>query len=228
MIDITYYGHSCFLLESDVKLLSDPYIRSNKLAKHIDIEDIKPDYVLITHGHNDHVEDAIEIAQNYEAKIISCYEVINWLVNKGSQHNIKINLGGKRNLSEKTSVKYVQAAHSSSMPDGKYGGVAGSYIIQTDKRTIFLAGDTALHSDLVMFGELYSFDLLILPIGGNFTMDLDDAMHAADMLNCDNVIGCHYNTFPEIEINTKQAVELFRKRAGKKLILLEIGQSMSF
>lgn len=228
MLDITYYGHNCFMIESDIKLLSDPYIKENPLAKHIDIQEIKPDYVLLTHGHWDHVADAKEIAENYEAKMIGAVEVMDWFQNKGYRHTLKLNFGGSKNLSETTCIKYVQAQHSSSMPDGSYGGQPGSYIIQTDKKTIFLAGDTSLHYDLKMYGELYSFDLLILPIGGTFTMDVNDAMNAADFLNCDQVIGCHYDTFPLIEIDKKEAIKLFKNRAGKTLHLPDIGKTIVF
>lgn len=227
MIDITYYGHSCFLFESDINVVCDPYIKENKYASHVDIQEIKPDYVLLTHGHWDHIADAKEIAENYEARMIGSVEVIEWFMNRGYQHTLKVNFGGKKNLSDQTWIKYVQAHHSSSLPDGSYGGSAGSFILQTDGKSIFLAGDTALHSDMKMYGELYSFDLLILPIGGTFTMDVDDAMHAADLLNCDKVLGCHYDTFPAIEIDRKKAVETFRNRAGKTLTLLDIGKSMS-
>ena len=226
-MDITYFGHNCFLFESDVKVLSDPCIRENELASHIDVQNIQTDYVLITHGHWDHVADAKEIAENHNAEMIGSVEVIDWFRKKGYLHTSKLNFGGSRSLSDNTTIKYVQAQHSSSLPDGSYGGQPGSFIIQTDKKTIFLAGDTSLHYDLKMYGELFSFDLLILPIGGTFTMDINDAMNAADFLNCDQVIGCHYDTFPSIKIDKKEAIKLFKQRAGKDLHLLEIGQIMS-
>ena len=200
---ITFYGHNSFLIKSDINILTDPFIASNPKANHILIENIKADYVLITHGHADHLADLDKIMAHNDAKIITMVEIASWLAKQGHTHSHSLNFGGTYEFSKKTSVKYVQAVHSSSMPDGSYGGHPGSFILKIEGKIIFIAGDTALHSDLKLFGALNDIDLAILPIGGNYTMDPEDAVHAAKFLNCDQIIGCHFDSFPEINIDHK-------------------------
>ena len=227
MAQITYYGHNCFMIESDSKILTDPYIRDNPLAAHIDPTSLKPDFILLTHGHSDHVADVKEIAENSGAKVIGIVEVINWVQRNGYQKVHKLNFGGTYSLSPYSSVKLVQAVHSSSLPDGSYGGHPGSFILQIGDKTIFLAGDTVVHMDMQLFGTQYDFDLAILPIGGNFTMDLIDAIKASELLRVTEVIGCHYDTFPVIRIDHDKARNLFTK-AGLTLHLMDIGQTSRF
>ena len=119
-------------------------------------------------------------------------------------------------------VKYVQAVHSSVLPDGTYGGNPGSWVIEADDKVLFYAGDTALHMDMRLYGERFQFDWLILPIGDNFTMGPMDATKASDFLNCPNVIGMHYDTFGYIEVDHEQVTELFSK-TRKNLTLMDIG-----
>ena len=219
---ITFYGHNSFLLESDVSILTDPFIASNPKAQHILMENIKADYVLITHGHADHLADLDKIMAHNDAKIITMVEVASWLAKQGHSHSHSLNFGGTYEFSGVTSAKYVQAVHSSSMPDGSYGGHPGSFILKTEGKTIFIAGDTALHSDLKLFGALNDIDLAILPIGGNYTMDSEDALHAAKFLNCSQIIGCHYDSFPEINIDHQAVIKLFKSHQ-LDLQLLAIG-----
>lgn len=220
MIKITYYGHNCFLFENDIKLLSDPFIQGNPLAQDVKISEIQTDYIILTHGHGDHVAEVQVIHDNNSAPVIAMVEVANWFSAKEVE-TVGINFGGTYRFTEKTSVKYIQAHHSSSMPDGSYGGNPGSFIIKLDDKTIFMAGDTSLHYDMKMFGELYDFDVAILPIGGHFTMDHEDAAIAARYLNCKEVIGCHYDTFPVIEIDPTVAKHCFNQE-GINLHLMEI------
>ncbi len=223
MNKITYFGHNSFLFQGEVNLLTDPFIKGNPLAQHIDVSTIKADYILLTHGHGDHISDVADICRNNNSKIIAMVEVASWFANQELDTH-GLNFGGTYKFSESVNAKYVQAHHSSSMPDGSYGGNPGSYIIKYGDKTIFLAGDTSLHYDMKMFGELYRFDLLILPIGGNYTMDHDDAVIAAKYLNCKQVIGCHYDTFPVIEIDKIVAKHAFSQEA-MDLHLLEIGEN---
>jgi L-ascorbate metabolism protein UlaG (beta-lactamase superfamily) len=154
-------------------------------------------------------------------------EVASWLAKQGHSQSHSLNFGGTYEFSKETSTKYVQAVHSSSMPDGSYGGHPGSFILKTEDKTIFIAGDTALHSDLKLFGELNDIDLAILPIGGNYTMDTEDAVHAAKFLDCSQIIGCHYDSFAEITIDHTEAINLFKSHQ-LNLQLMAVGASITF
>lgn len=134
-----------------------------------------------------------------------------------------MNTGGKYPF-EFGNVKFFNAVHSSVMPDGTYGGNPGGFIIQSDEGYFYFAGDTGLTYDMKLIGEFSKIDFAFLPIGNNFTMGVDNAIIAADMIKCEKIIGMHYDTFPHIVIDKKEAIEKF-DRAGKELILLNIGES---
>lgn len=225
-MDITYYGHACFAINTKSKsLLFDPFISSNDLAKDIDIDKIKCDYILISHGHGDHVEDAERIGKNNDPTFISNFEIINWIGEKGFEKVHALNHGGSWNF-DFGRVKYVNAIHSSVLPDGTYGGNPGGFILEIEGIRIYYAGDTALHSDMKLIGEFESPDLAILPIGDNFTMGIDDAIRAAKMIECQHIIGMHFDTFPPIKIDHEEAISKF-EREGIKLTLMKIGSSLS-
>ncbi|MDH5399965.1 MAG: metal-dependent hydrolase [Cyclobacteriaceae bacterium] len=221
---ITYYGHYCFGIETRGKeLLFDPFIRGNDLAKHIDFNSIKADYILLSHGHADHVSDVEAIARKNEVTLISNYEIVEWFGKKGI-HGHPLNHGGKA-VFDFGICKYVNAVHTSGLPDGSYGGAPGGFVISNDEGTFYFAGDTALTMDMKLIGEYSPPDFAILPIGDNFTMGVDDAVIASDFIKCDKIIGAHYDTFPFIVIDKDDAKRQFSE-AGKELILLEIGTSL--
>lgn len=221
-MNIIYYGHSCFMLETGgKKVLVDPFISPNPLAAHIDIHSISPDYILVSHGHEDHIADLIPIARRSGAQVICSAEISCWLQRKGIENTHGMNIGGKRSFDFGT-VKMVNAVHSSSLPDGTYGGTEAGYIIQAYNKTIYYAGDTALHYDMRLLGEFYKLDYAFLPIGDNFTMGMEDAIIAADFIKCNNIIGMHYNTFDLIKIDEHEALKKF-KEAGLNLSLIPIG-----
>lgn len=220
---ITYTGHGGFVVEvSGKSLVFDPFISPNELAKgKINVEDIKADYVLLTHGHMDHVADAEAIARQNNAPIISNFEIVGWYEKKGLKGH-PMNHGGKWQFDFGT-VNYVNAVHSSVLPDGTYGGNPGGFVITTDEGTFYFAGDTALTWDMKLIPLLYpKLDFAILPIGDNFTMSYEHAVKASDFIECDNIIGCHYDTFGFIEINHNAAKKAFEEK-GKQLLLPEIG-----
>lgn len=220
----TYYGQSCFLLEADgKKFLFDPFITPNALASAVDISKIEADYILVSHGHGDHVADLVLLGKQTGAVIIAMPEVAAWAEKKGLTNIHQMNYGSAKFDFGK--LRMVWATHSSSMPDGSYGGNPAGFVLETGGKTIYYAGDTSLNLDMKILAELYSLDYAILPIGGNYTMDVDDALISTKYINCSNVIGVHYNTFPAIEIDTKDAVEKF-KREGKVLLLPEIGETI--
>ncbi|HRB71665.1 MAG TPA: metal-dependent hydrolase [Flavobacterium sp.] len=221
---ITFYGHACLGIEVSGKhLLVDPFISGNPKAAHIDINTIKADYILLTHAHNDHTLDVEAIAARTNAVIVSNYEIASHYGNNGFQYH-PMNHGGSWKFDFGT-VKYVNAIHTSSFGDGSYGGQPGGFVIEGEHKNIYIAGDTALTMDMKLIPMRTKLDLAILPIGSNFTMDVDDAIIASDFVACDKVLGYHFDTFGYIEINHEEAIRKFFNR-GKDLMLLEIGASI--
>ena len=221
----TFYGHSTFELETGgKKLLFDPFISPNELAKHIDVNSLKPDYILLSHGHGDHIADLFTIEKNSGATVICIADIAGWLGNKGISNVHSMNIGGGFNF-DFGRVKMVVAIHSSSMPDGSYGGNPAGYVIYAEGKKVYFAGDTALTYDMQLLAD-ENLDWAILPIGDNYTMGADDAIKATGFINCKNVIGVHYDTFPAIKIDQKETAEKFSK-AGVNLKLPAIGESIA-
>ena len=222
---ITFYGHASLGIEVGGKhLLVDPFITANPKANHIDITTLKADYILLTHAHQDHILDVEAIAKRTNAVIVSNYEIATHYGNKGFQFH-PMNHGGSWKFDFGT-VKYVIALHTSSFPDGSYGGQPGGFVIEGEHKNIYIAGDTALTMDMKLIPMRTKLDLAILPIGSNFTMDVEDAIFAADFVECEKIMGYHYDTFGFIEINHDEAKKKFFD-AGKDLMLLEIGESIT-
>lgn len=218
---VTFLGQSCFLINTGGKyILFDPMISGNPTVK-IAVDEIKCDYILLTHGHQDHVQDAEAIARNNDASIISNFEIITWYGNMGIKGH-PMNHGGQWKFNF-GNVKFVNAVHSSVLPDGTYGGNPGGFVVSNEEGCFYHAGDTALTLDMKLL-PLTSpkLDFAILPIGDNFTMGYEDAAIAAEFIECDKIIACHYDTFPVIEVDKLKAKEAFAKRQ-KKLLFLEIG-----
>ena len=221
---ITFYGHASLGIKVGGKhIIVDPYITANELAKHIDITELKADYILLTHAHGDHVLDVEAIAKNTGATIVSNAEITGYYEKKGFKVH-PMNHGGSWNF-DFGKVKYVTAIHSSSFPDGTYGGNQGGFVIEGEHKNIYIAGDTALTYDMKLIPLRTKLDLAILPIGSNFTMDVEDAILASDFVECDKVLGYHYDTFGYIKINHDEAKRKFYDK-GKDLMLLEIGESL--
>ncbi len=223
---ITYYGQSSFGIQINGKnVVFDPFISPNELAKHIEVDKIPADYILLSHGHQDHVVDAEKIAKRTGATIISNFEIVSWYGEKGINGH-PMNHGGSWNF-DFGNVKYVNAVHSSVLPDGTYGGNPGGFVVSNDQGNFYFAGDTALTWDMKLI-PLTSpkLDFAILPIGDNFTMGIQDAIKASDFIECDKIIGCHYDTFGYIKIDHEAAVDAFADKE-KELILLDIGASLT-
>lgn len=221
---ITFYGHACIGLKiNDVHILVDPFISANEKASHIAIGDLKADYILLTHAHQDHVLDVEKIAKNTNAVIVSNYEIANHYDGKGYEVH-PMNHGGSWDF-EFGNVKYVNAIHTSSFDDGSYGGQPGGFVIEGEHKNIYIAGDTALTFDMKLIPMQTEIDLAILPIGDNFTMGVDDAIIASNFIECDKILGYHYDTFGYIEIDKEEAKRKFFDK-GKDLMLLEIGESI--
>lgn len=224
---LTYFGQSCFLVEFGGKnLLFDPFITANPLATDIDIEKIDADYILVSHAHQDHTLDVEAIARRTGAIIVSNFEIASHYAAKGFQVAY-MNHGGKQDF-DFGSVKYVHAVHSSTFADGSNGGNPGGFVVWNKEKCFYFAGDTALTMDMKLIPMTCpSLQLAILPIGDVFTMGVTDALIAAQFVEVDTVVGCHYDTFDPIKIDKAKAEETF-ENGGKKLLLPSIGASIDW
>lgn len=220
---VKYYGHSCFSVHTGGKtLLFDPFISQNPLVKNVDINSIQADYILLSHAHNDHTADALQIAKNNNAVIIGIWEITEWAIKNGHTSTHPMNIGGSFSFDFGT-VQLVKAVHSSSFPDGTYGGSPSGFVISSEGKTFYYSGDTALTLDMQLIPERHTLNFAFLPIGSNFTMDVTDAITASKFIKCNHIIGMHYDTFGYIVINHQEAINQFNQ-AGKLLSLMQIEQ----
>lgn len=221
---LTYYGQSCFHVRTGGKeLLFDPFITPNELARNIRLGDITADYILVSHGHDDHIADTVQLARQTGATVIGSFEVVNWLESQGVEKIHPMNHGGKRQFDFGT-VKCTNAIHSSQMPDGSYGGNPMGFLVMAEKN-FYYSGDTALTMDMQLIPRWTKPDFLVLPIGDNFTMGYEDAILAAEMTGCKKIVGVHYDTFGLIRIDHDKVKKAFAA-AGLDLLLPVIGESI--
>jgi len=221
----TYYGHACFSVEVSGKtLLFDPFITPNPLAKEIDVRKIAADFILVSHGHNDHLADVIDIAQRTGATVIAPFEVGDWFEKKGVKNVQAMNHGGAAKT-DFGRVKLTAAIHSSSMPDGSYGGNPCGFVVESSAGNFYYSGDTALTSDMKLIGEVTQLRFAVFPVGDFFTKGMEDALRAAEMVGVTKFVGVHYDTFPPIKLD-RTAARHAAKGAGKELLLPEIGKTL--
>jgi L-ascorbate metabolism protein UlaG (beta-lactamase superfamily) len=224
-VTITWLGHSCFALEGDGhRLLIDPYLNDNPVAL-IKADKAEAGFILLTHGHFDHVTDAPAIAKRTGAKVVAGFEVTEWLKREGVAEDkvVPMNPGGAVRLPFGR-VKFTIAHHSSSTPDGAYGGVPGGFLIELAGKRLYFAGDTALFLDMKLIG-LGGLDLAVLPIGDLFTMGPEDAVEAVKFLNPKKAAPCHYNTWPPIAQNAAAWAEDVHRQTAAQAIVVEPGGS---
>lgn len=220
---ILYHGHSFVqLINNRYSILIDPFITGNPKAI-TNINNLKCDYIILTHGHGDHISDAMAIAKKYKATVISSFEIANYSEKFGVEAH-PMGIGGGFNFPFGR-VKLTIAHHSSSFPDGTYAGNPTGVIITMDGKTIYHAGDTGLFYDMKLIGEMHNIDCAFLPIGDNFTMGIDDAVKASEFINAHVTIPIHYNTFDIINANPED----YKKKMesiGKKCRIINIGDSI--
>lgn len=225
-MQLTYLGHSCFSLETAGKrIIFDPFIRPNELASSVKFEELKADYILVSHGHVDHTADLVDLARQTGATVVCSWEIHAWLQQKGITKTHPMNIGGKWGF-DFGKVHMLFAAHSSSLADGTYAGVAAGFVIESEDKTLYYSGDTALHTDMKLTGEKYRLTAAMFPIGDNFTMDYTDACKAADFVNCTNIVAMHFDTFGFIKID-HEAVSTHFTKHGKTLKIPAIGETFS-
>jgi len=222
----TFYGHACFLLDTGRhKILFDPFIRGNEKAAHINVDSIEADFILLSHGHVDHIAETEEIAKRCRATVVSNYEVAMYFGAKECQIH-PMNHGGSWSF-DFGRVHYVQAVHTSSLPDGGYGGQPGGFVIEFENMLFYYSGDTAVTLDMTLIPEMIGpIDFSVLPIGGNFTMDHKGAIKTSELIQCKRVLGIHFDTFGYIEVDHEEVKADFKK-AGIDFTMLAIGESMN-
>ena len=220
---ITWYGHNAWSIETAGKtVLVDPFFDDSPTAP-VKSDEVRADYILLSHGHSDHVGDTIKIAQRTGATVLSNFEVGEWLKAQGVAEDkvVGMNPGGGIQTAF-GHVKFTIAHHSSSMPDGSYGGVPGGWLLKLEEARVYFACDTALFLDMKLIGS-GGLDLAVLPIGDRFTMGPDDSLDAIKLLNPKRVAPCHYNTWPDIEQDAHNWAERVRSHTAAEPIVLEPG-----
>lgn len=222
---VTYYGHSCLSVAVGGRaLLFDPFITPNELARAVDAGRVPADCILISHGHADHLADAVAIARRTGATCVSNFEITQWLSAQGVANFHPLNHGGTAAL-DFGRVKFVNAIHSSSFPDGRYAGNPGGFVVDAPEGRFYFSGDTALTLDMQLIADGPPLRWAALCIGDTFTMGVGDAIKAANLLQCADIVGIHYDTFPPIKVDHAAAREQFAA-AGKRLHLPGIGESL--
>jgi L-ascorbate metabolism protein UlaG (beta-lactamase superfamily) len=223
-IKLTWYGHAAMLLEAGGKrLLIDPFFSGNPAAA-ISADAAQADFILISHGHGDHVGDAVAIARRTGATVISNFEICNWFqgqgVNAHGQH-----LGGGH-LHPFGYLKLTLALHGSALPDGSYGGNPCGFLLTAEGKKVYLACDTGLFGDMKLIGE-EGLDLAVLPIGDNYTMGPDDALRAAKLLQAKHVVPVHYNTWDLIAQDAGAWAKRVQAETSSKVSVIKPGESVS-
>ena len=222
---ITWHGHNCWHLDIDgTQILIDPFLDSSPVAK-TKAQDIQADYVILSHGHEDHVADAAAVIKKNGSKLIAPFEVANWFTQKhGVTNATGTNPGGTVGL-PCGSVKFVPAIHSSSLPDGSYGGVPTGLVFQCDAGRVYFACDTALYSDMQLIGRA-GIDLVVVPIGDQFTMGVDDSIEAIRMIQPRAAAPCHYDTWPMIAQNASAWADRVTRETASRPIVFQVGQTL--
>jgi len=223
-VRVTWYSHACLLIEtSGTKLLVDPFITDNPLAP-VTADQLDADFIFVSHGHGDHVGDTLEIAKRTGAPVVSNFEISNWMTAQGIENCHPQHIGGGFDYPWGR-VKLTIAHHGSALPDGSYGGNPCGFLFYIEGTKIYHACDTGLFYDMKLIGE-ESIDLAVLPIGDNFTMGPDDALRAVKLIEPNQVLPIHYNTFDVIKQDPAAWKSSVEKETGARVALLKPGESL--
>lgn len=225
MPKLTYLGHAAFYVEGNKgRIVIDPFLSGNPLAM-VKPEDIKVEYVLLTHGHGDHIGDGVQIARANKATIIAPFELASYCANQGAEIH-PMHIGGAHSFPFGR-VKLTIAHHGSSAPDGTYTGNPCGFLVTMDGKTLYHTGDTGLFYDMKLLGEMNRIDLALLPIGDNFTMGIEDAVKAAEFLQAGLFIPMHYKTFNVIDVEPEDFIKGVQAK-GMKARLLTVGETLEY
>lgn len=225
-ISVKWHGHATFSLDvNGTQLVVDPFFAGNNPSAKTSADAVTADFILQTHGHGDHIADTVGLAKRTGATVIANFEICNWIGAQGHDKVHAMNTGGGYNFPFGR-VKMTPALHSSGLPDGSYGGDPGGFLISAGGKTIYVAGDTALFSDMALIGRA-GLDLAIVPVGDNFTMGPEDAVLALDYLKPKVVIPCHYNTWPPIAIDVTAWAERVKRETAVRPIVLDVDETFS-
>jgi L-ascorbate metabolism protein UlaG (beta-lactamase superfamily) len=216
---ISYHGHSVVqILTNGKTILIDPFINGNQLTD-LKVDGTRPDVIILSHGHNDHVGDTVELAKKNNSLVVANHEISTYLSWQGVNTHA-MHIGGAHQF-EFGKIKLTQAFHGSSYETVNneliYCGMPAGILFMNEGKTIYHAGDTGLFSDMKLIGERHPIDLAFLPIGDNFTMGPEDAAYAAKLLNAKTVVPIHFNTFPPIKQDPFKFIELLDDKNGKVL-----------
>jgi L-ascorbate metabolism protein UlaG (beta-lactamase superfamily) len=219
-VSVTWHGHATLSLDiNGQKVVVDPFFSGNPAAK-TDAGSVEADYILLTHAHGDHVADAVSLAKRTGALVVSNFEIANWMAAQGHENVHGQHIGGGFNHPIGY-IKLTIAFHGSSFEDGSYGGMPSGFLLNVDNKHIYIAGDTALYSDMELIGR-NGLDLAIIPIGDNFTMGPDDALQAAKYLKAKTIIPYHYNTWPPISQDVNAWAERVRAETDSQVVVLDV------
>jgi L-ascorbate metabolism protein UlaG (beta-lactamase superfamily) len=223
-IELTWYGHAVWLVSTDQhKLVIDPFFNESPTAP-IKADEVSADFILVSHGHFDHIADAASIALRTGATVISNYEIANWLSNKFQvASTVGMNVGGQASQPFGV-VKMTQAIHSSQLPDGTFGGIAAGFLLTLGGRKLYFACDTALFTDMQVIGQ-GPLDVAVVPIGDLFTMGPEDSVQAVQWLAPRWVLPSHYNTWPPIHQDAESWADMIRRSTSAEPVVLKPGQS---
>ena len=224
---LRFFGHAAFQLDVDgVSILVDPFISENPLAQGVvSAQSLSPDVILLTHAHGDHWGDTPEIAAQSGALVVANYEITTYLTRMhGYDRVLAMNTGGSWQF-DWGRLTQTYARHSSSFPDGTYGGNPNGYLMEVAGKTIYALGDTCPFAEMEWIGNRHAIDVAMIPIGDCFTMGPRDAVHAADMIKPRLTIPVHYDTFPPIEVDASKWAALMAE-AGHATCILGAGESM--
>jgi L-ascorbate metabolism protein UlaG (beta-lactamase superfamily) len=223
-VQITFHGHACFTIKTAAAdLIIDPFLSGNAMAD-VKPEQVKPDYILVTHAHGDHLGDTLSIARRTGATVISNNEIHNHLSKQGVKtHGMHI---GGAHVFPFGKVKLTIAHHGSAFPDGSYGGSPCGFLLWLEGKVLYHAGDTALFLDMKLYGE-EGIDVAMLPIGDNFTMGPEDAVKAVEFLQPKTAILMHYNTFGVIAQDAQVVADAVRARTAARPVLLRPGETLT-
>lgn len=225
-IKYTFVGHATHIFEIGGKqIVVDPFFTSNPTTE-VSADSVAADYILQSHGHFDHIEDTVALAKRTGAMVIANFEIVAWLQKQGvAEENCHPqHLGGGFNY-DFGRVKLTVAHHGSGLPDGSYGGNPAGFLISAEGKNVYLACDTALFSDMKLYGE-EGIDLFVPPIGDNFTMGPDDALKAVQLVQPKLAVPCHYNTWPWIEQDPEKWAKMVESASNTRVAVLHAGETL--